>query len=257
MKTKPRSSDLPRRVPNRNRSELKSDLLFTIAGLSEQCQSISTSSSISEQPEIVRPQDHIFLLHPPLRNHRTRLCVLKWLTTHWDYIKRLTGDKSVEDYPRYASLLIRTPEVSELFYDFFDPLMNDPILKRTLKMARTDIDCRLQTIVTDSSAVHEKTRQPNKRRIIYASSAYSHQTLSKYYHRRRLAEKDGKYLLIQEAQAKCRGKWLLEAGHLDPGETIFEGAKREIREECGRDVELTGICFLHHLPERNFSASIS
>lgn len=65
-------------------------------------------------------------------------------------------------------------------------------------------------------------------------------------------EKDGKYLLIQEAQAKCRGKWFLEAGHLDPGETIFEGAKREIREECGCDVELTGICFLHHLPERNF-----
>lgn len=65
-------------------------------------------------------------------------------------------------------------------------------------------------------------------------------------------EKDGRYLLIQEAQAKCRGKWFLEAGHLDPGETIFEGAKREIREECGCDVELTNIAFIHHLPERNF-----
>lgn len=136
--------------------ELKSDLLFTIAGLSEQPEHLDQLINLLEQPEIVRPQDHIFLYIYLLRNHRTRLCVLKWLTTHWDYIKRLTGDKSVEDYPRYASLLIRTPEEAELFYDFFDPLMNDPILKRTLKMARTDIDCRLQTIVTDSSAVHEK-----------------------------------------------------------------------------------------------------
>jgi 8-oxo-dGTP pyrophosphatase MutT (NUDIX family) len=36
-----------------------------------------------------------------------------------------------------------------------------------------------------------------------------------------VVEKDGKYLLVQEAQEKCRGKWNLPAGHLDPNETIF------------------------------------
>lgn len=55
-------------------------------------------------------------------------------------------------------------------------------------------------------------------------------------------EKDGKYLLIQEAKAKCRGKWSLPAGHLDVGESLQDGAKREIREETGCDVELTGVC---------------
>ena len=55
-------------------------------------------------------------------------------------------------------------------------------------------------------------------------------------------EKDGKYLLVQEAQEKCYGKWNLPAGHLDPNETIFEAAKREIKEESGLDVELTGVC---------------
>lgn len=67
-----------------------------------------------------------------------------------------------------------------------------------------------------------------------------------------VVERDGKYLLIQEAQSKCRGKWFLEAGHLEPDETIFDGAKREIREECGCDVELTNVCLIHHLPERSF-----
>ena len=55
-------------------------------------------------------------------------------------------------------------------------------------------------------------------------------------------EKDGKYLLVQEAREKCYGKWNLPAGHLDPNETIIEAAKREIKEESGLDVELTGVC---------------
>ena len=55
-------------------------------------------------------------------------------------------------------------------------------------------------------------------------------------------EKDNKYLLVQEAKEKCRGKWNLPAGHLDPNETLFEAAKREIKEESGLDVELSGVC---------------
>ena len=56
-----------------------------------------------------------------------------------------------------------------------------------------------------------------------------------------IIEKDGKFLLVQEAKEKCRGKWNIPAGHLDPNETIFEGAKREVFEECGCNVELTGV----------------
>lgn len=59
-----------------------------------------------------------------------------------------------------------------------------------------------------------------------------------------IIERDGKYLLIQEAKESCRGKWWLEMGHLEAGETIFEGAVREIKEECGFDVKLTGVCLI-------------
>lgn len=51
-------------------------------------------------------------------------------------------------------------------------------------------------------------------------------------------EKDGKVLLVQEKQERCYGKWNLPAGHLDFNESIIDGAKREIKEETGCDVEL-------------------
>lgn len=54
-------------------------------------------------------------------------------------------------------------------------------------------------------------------------------------------EKDGKILLVQEAQERCYKKWNIPAGQLDFNETIMQGAIREIKEETGCDVELTGV----------------
>ena len=59
-----------------------------------------------------------------------------------------------------------------------------------------------------------------------------------------IVEKDGKYLLVQEAKKKCYKKWNFPAGHLDFNESLKEGAIREIKEETGCDVELDGICYI-------------
>ena len=54
-------------------------------------------------------------------------------------------------------------------------------------------------------------------------------------------KKDGKILMVQEARKDVYKMWNFPMGHLDNGETIFEGAKREAKEETGYDVELTSI----------------
>lgn len=66
-----------------------------------------------------------------------------------------------------------------------------------------------------------------------------------------ILEQDGKYLLVQEAKEKCRGKWNLPAGHVDPNETLTEAAKREIFEESGFEVEPTGFCQIGNRKDPN------
>jgi 8-oxo-dGTP pyrophosphatase MutT (NUDIX family) len=56
-----------------------------------------------------------------------------------------------------------------------------------------------------------------------------------------MLERDGKLLLVQEGDAESYGKWNQPAGHLDPGETVFECALRETKEESGYDAELIAL----------------
>ena len=50
--------------------------------------------------------------------------------------------------------------------------------------------------------------------------------------------KDGKYLLVQEKQPACYGKWNLPAGKVEAGDSIEETAIKKAREESGFEVEL-------------------
>ena len=66
-----------------------------------------------------------------------------------------------------------------------------------------------------------------------------------------ILRKENKILLVQEAQAKAYKQWNFPAGKLDDGETIFEGAVREIFEETGCKVKLTKVLPIISSKERN------
>lgn len=54
-------------------------------------------------------------------------------------------------------------------------------------------------------------------------------------------EKEGKFLLVQEAGEEGHLLWGIPAGGLELDESVIDGAKREVREESGCEVEITGI----------------
>lgn len=62
-----------------------------------------------------------------------------------------------------------------------------------------------------------------------------------------ILEKDGKYLLVQEKKEEVKEKWNIPAGYLHFNEMLIDGAKREILEETGCNVELTGISSIHNI----------
>jgi 8-oxo-dGTP diphosphatase len=53
--------------------------------------------------------------------------------------------------------------------------------------------------------------------------------------------RDGKILLVKRGVAPKIGLWSLPAGFIEVDETVSECAVREVKEETGLDVELTGI----------------
>lgn len=63
-----------------------------------------------------------------------------------------------------------------------------------------------------------------------------------------LTDDAGKICLIQEAKGPWAGTWNLPLGHLEHGETMVDGAKREVKEETGYNVELNSL-----LPLQNAS----
>jgi ADP-ribose pyrophosphatase YjhB (NUDIX family) len=48
----------------------------------------------------------------------------------------------------------------------------------------------------------------------------------------------GQVLLVQRGHEPAKGLWGLPGGMLELGETLAEGVRREVREECGVEVEL-------------------
>ncbi len=60
-----------------------------------------------------------------------------------------------------------------------------------------------------------------------------------------LVEIDGRLVLVKRANEPAIGRWSFPSGYVDRGEAVEEAAVREVKEETGLDVEVTGLVGLY------------
>jgi len=63
--------------------------------------------------------------------------------------------------------------------------------------------------------------------------------------------KEERFLLIRRGQPPRKGGWSIPGGRQEAGETVHEAVHREIREEAGIDIEITGVAAVVDLIDRD------
>lgn len=132
--------------------EIKYGLLFAMT-LPRNREKLVKTLELLNRPETVKPQDQIYLFIWLYRNPASRESAFLWLTENWGYVREMAGDKSLENYPRYTASVVRTEAEFKKWQEFFDPMINDPALKRAIEVGKNEIRARLKLIATNRESV--------------------------------------------------------------------------------------------------------
>ena len=104
--------------------------------------------------DIIRPQDASRWFVYLIRTHESRQLTWNWLKDNWQWVQTtFAGDKSYDDFIRYAAIGLTTGDELADFRRFFEPMLNIPALTRTIKLGITDISARVELIKRDKEAV--------------------------------------------------------------------------------------------------------
>ncbi|MGK2896687.1 MAG: M1 family metallopeptidase [Candidatus Saccharimonadales bacterium] len=102
----------------------------------------------------IRPQDVARWFAYLIRSREGRVRTWLWLQNHWDWIEEtFAGDKSYDDYPRYAAAGLVTREQLEQYKTFFETKRSIPALSRVIELGITEIEARVDLIERDGDAV--------------------------------------------------------------------------------------------------------
>ena len=132
--------------------EIKYDLLFAMT-VTKNKNRLHEVMELLNRTDVVKPQDQFYLFLYLFRNTMVKKEIFEWLTNNWDYVKNLAGDKSLDNYPRYTAVSVRTKEEYEMWRRFFGKFAKDPALARTVEMGENEINARLGLISEDGEAV--------------------------------------------------------------------------------------------------------
>ena len=132
--------------------EIKFDLLFAMTLVKDE-KELEKLVGLLSRPEVVKPQDQFYLYIWLYRNPKAKKMAWEWLKNNWEYVKKISGDKSLDNYPRYIANSVRTESEFEEYKEFFDAEKDDPALKRAIEVGKNEINARIKLIESDKDAI--------------------------------------------------------------------------------------------------------
>ncbi len=93
----------------------------------------------------IRPQDIIRWYAYLLRNKHTREAMWQWTVNNWDWLLyTFKASKSYDYIPRYAANFMNNKVWLERYKEFFEPMLSDPALNRTIEVGVKEIEARVK-----------------------------------------------------------------------------------------------------------------
>ncbi|MBR0424069.1 M1 family metallopeptidase [Candidatus Saccharibacteria bacterium] len=142
--------------------DVKFDLMVAMT-LTKNMTALTKVIELLDRPDIVKPQDQFYLYLYLYRNPVSKKWAFEWLKKHWDYVKKMSGDKSLDNYPRYMAGAVRTKKECEGYKKFFGPMKKDPALARAIEMGENEIGARLKLLEADREPVMKELRKMSKK----------------------------------------------------------------------------------------------
>lgn len=136
-------------------AELQNDIAVGITSTKDSA-SIDMLLSQLTDVRVIRTQDTARWFVYLIRGRDSRSQAWKWVRDNWSWIvETFEGDKSFDNYPRYAATGLSSRQQLEEFKDFFTPMRDNLALTRVIDMGIAEIEGRVELIERDGDAVRE------------------------------------------------------------------------------------------------------
>lgn len=140
-------------------AELQQDIASGLCSTKDTAQVDRLLGMLKDQTK-VRTQDVARWFVYLIRNRYSRDAAWQWMQDNWSWIEAtFGGDKSYDDYPRYAATGLSTRDKLDEYVSFFTPLRSQKSLTRVIDMGIREISARLDLIEAERDAVRQSLLQ--------------------------------------------------------------------------------------------------
>jgi aminopeptidase N len=140
---------------NTQSAELQQDIAAGLTSTKDDAQIQRLLGMLKDQTK-VRSQDVARWFVYLIRNRYSRDAAWQWLQENWTWIETtFGGDKSYDDYPRYAATGLSTRDKLDEYVAFFTPMRNQKSLTRVIDMGIREINARVDLIEADRDEVRK------------------------------------------------------------------------------------------------------